>query len=446
MIILIVRRYYVCWFLGMLSLYSCSEPDLHEVPVEPAPAGACAESLAHGYCDQVSYVNGEKVEAFLHFTSAGSDCSLSIYDINGSVAFTVRSPRTPQAAIPPDASEKGFGYQLTVAFDLPPDLVSGVYTIEKKIPFIVRPSASVDVLVVYPSNTVNAYALTGGKSLYSPDRPPAVSFHRPMVIQDFSKYCLNWFTTLPHITFGYIADRDLDDYTEMSRGRVIVLIGHNEYWTRIARQNFDRFTDNGGNALVLSGNTMWWQVRYSEHQMICYKRWDDPMEDPLLKTILWNDPRLHYPIIFSIGADFDLGGYGLRNDSGWDGYKIVSAESPLLEGTNLKRGEILSCPTTEYDGAPIRHWSEDGYPELDLEAMGAVEGELIGFDHGYRFRETTGTFIVFRKTETSGVIINTGSTDWCSPRGMGGTGGEKIRMITRNALVRLLNGQPVFSR
>ena len=40
--------------------------------------------------------------------------------------------------------------------------------------------------------------------------------------------------------------------------------------------------------------------------------------------------------------------------------------------------------------------------------------ELIGFDRGYRVSETIGTFIGLQKTLTSGVIVNTSSTDWCS--------------------------------
>ncbi|MGC4020805.1 MAG: hypothetical protein QM734_02100 [Cyclobacteriaceae bacterium] len=60
---------------------------------------------------------------------------------------------------------------------------------------------------------------------------------------------------------------------------------------------------------------MWWQVRYDEQKdkMICYKDKDSDIEtDPLLKTIVWADSTLKYPIIKSIGADFIHGGYGTK--------------------------------------------------------------------------------------------------------------------------------------
>jgi hypothetical protein len=59
--------------------------------------------------------------------------------------------------------------------------------------------------------------------------------------------------------------------------------------------------------------------------------------------------------------------------------------------------------------------------------------------------ETAGTFIVMKRTSSSGIIINTASTDWCSRNGMGGESGDLIKKITFNAITKLLNGQPVFS-
>src|SRR5690606_5306227 len=147
----------------------------------------------------------------------------------------------------------------------------------------------VDALVVYPSNTANAYAESGGKSLYSREgRPGKVSFHRPIAVESLSAVCLKWFSTLPDFTVGFIADSDMDLYDNIVNAKVLVIAGHSEYWTREARLNFDRFVDEGGHALILSGNTMWWQVRYTEDRsgLICHKEDAlDPISDPLFKTI-----------------------------------------------------------------------------------------------------------------------------------------------------------------
>jgi hypothetical protein len=341
----------------------------------------------------------------------------------------------------------GYDYQATVELELP-QLKSGVYRIANKIPFIVKAKDSVDLLVIYPSNTVNAYCDSGGKSLYSlPVASTQVSFQRPMVLQHFSEYCLRWFETLPEVSIGYIADSDLEKFENL-KAKILVIVGHSEYWTRRARTHFDRFVGEGGHSIILSGNTMWWQVRYSDDGNIlyCYRDGDkDPEKDPALKTIEWNAPSLMYPLLPSIGADFAHGGFGVKEDTGWDGLRIISSESPLLKGTTLKKGDIISLPTTEYDGAPIKAFDKDGFPLVDHDAFPNSIIEIIAFDKGSRDGVTTSTFTVYRKAATSGTIINAGTTDWCGANGMGGKSGDQIKQITANAIRLLMASESVFT-
>jgi hypothetical protein len=375
-------------------------------------------------------------------------CRLSIFTLAGDSVYSVPSQLPAVPAIPKDASENGYGFPSAAEFTVP-ELKSGIYLLDKKIPFIIKTHDTVDLLIVYPSNTANAYAESGGKSLYSlQQRPPAVSFHRPIPLQDLSQVCLRWLPTLENFSMGYIADIDMDAAENVNHAKVIVIPGHSEYWTLEARKNFDNFVDAGGHALILSGNTMWWQVRYSDDQtqLICYKdSVNDPVSDRSRTTINWNERSLNYSILSSIGADFANGGYGLKADAGWNGYRITTPSSPLFEGLAVEQNQVISLPTLEYDGAPITGYDEDGYPVIDEEALNFHKIELLGFDKGYRVKETAGTFIVFRKTAHSGVIVNTSSCDWCSSNGMGGRSGNIIKKITYNAIEKLTSDAEIFS-
>lgn len=450
-----VRTVPVALIFALLVLFSsCSddlgdEPEPHKPdPHGPMPALHCGPNVIDGYTDKISYAPDEQVTAFLQSGSRVEACRLTIHHVNGKEAFSIAAALIVQKMNTDAPSANGFGYKPTVTFRLPDNIASGVYMIENKIPFIVRTSQPVDLMIVYASNTANAYATTGGKSLYTPppNKPSQVSFHRPIPLEAFSGYCLNWFEDLSGFTVGYVADSDLDYYDRISKAKILVIIGHNEYWTRAARLNFDRFVDDGGDALILSGNTMWWQVRYADdgRTLLCYKDVDDPEKNPLYKTATWDNPLLNYPIIASIGADFPRGGYGVRVDKGWNGYKIVNKDSPLFEGLNLNNGDIISCPTVEWDGAPISSFDVNGYPVIDNSVLNFHQVELLAYDIGFRVTDTYGTFIVFRRTPTSGIVINTASTDWCSSNGMGGTHGDKIKTITHNALTKLKNQEPVF--
>jgi hypothetical protein len=433
---------------GVLLLNACSDPEITVAPPKPpVPLQRCSGYIAEGYCNKTSFVTGEKIQLFINASSNIRLCSLSILNVDGQSVFSIPASLTQQEIKNQDPSTNGFGFNLTIEFTLP-DLNSGVYTIEGIIPFVIKPRSTVDLLVVYPSNTANAYSLNGGKNLYGPDHATTVSFLRPIEFESFSASSLKWFHQLQGVSVGFICDADLEDYNTMSKGKILAIIGHSEYWTRTGRNNFDQFVNSGNHALVLSGNTMWWQVRYSDDRtrMTCYKDWvTDPIANPLLKTVTWITPALEYPTATSIGQDFEKGGYGLKTDSGWDGFKIIVPESPLLEGLSLKRGDIISCPSIEYDGAPISSFDEDGYPSLDLAAVGAIKGEIIAFDKGFRSIETYGTFIVYQRSVLSGIIVNAGTTDWCSENGMNGTSSGQIKKITLNSITKLLNDQNVFS-
>jgi hypothetical protein len=444
--------------LCILFLQSCNEdkdpvidPPINPPPiVTPLPDKLCSGNFQTGYTDKVSYYPLEKVTAFLHGSANVDLCRLDVYDINHLLAFSIASPLTIQTVNQNDPAVNGYGYTPTVTFDIPANTQSGIYQIENKITLVVKTKNQVDLLIVYPSNTVNAYCTSGGKSLYTtPNRPTQVSFLRPMDgIQSFSSYGLTWFAGLTEQSVGYIADVDLDVYENITNAKILVIIGHNEYWTKGARLNFDSFVDSGKHALVLSGNTMWWQVRYSDdkNNLVCYKEAPDPIDSPLLKTINWNVPSLEYSILSSIGGDFSYGGYGLKTDQGWNGYKIINPASPLLEGLNLQKGDILSIPTSEYDGAPISSFDADGFPVLDVAMLDAEKAELVGFDKGFRGDNMTiGTFIVLKRSSSSGIIVNTSSTDWCSSNGMGGSSGDNIKKITYNAIVKLLAKKNIFS-
>lgn len=449
-----MRRQLLNQFFGVFSFMSVVGC-VSEVMDEPAPVIdepefpglLCQPFIQSGYTKRTSYYPGEKMQVFFNSKEVHDICRLTIYSVSGDSVYSTSSSLPAVTQIPKDASENGFGFPVAVELDAP-DLKSGIYLIEKLIPFIIKTHDPVDVMLVYASNTANAYATSGGKSLYTQkDRPASVSFERPIELQALSGVCLKWFDKLDDFSIGYVADMDLDDFSSFSSAKVLVIAGHSEYWTRQARHNFDRFVDFGGDALILSGNTMWWQVRYSEDRsrMICYKDGDiDPVIDPLFKTINWSDPVVDYPIWSSIGAHFPYGGYGLKSDAGWNGFKIAEPASPLFEGLNLKRGDIISLPSLEYDGAPVRGYDVEGYPLIDNSILNFERVELLAFDKGYRAGETNATFIVFRKNPTSGIVINTATTNWCSLNGMGGTSGDVIKAITRNALTKLVTDAPVF--
>lgn len=310
-------------------------------------------SIVDGYNERLSVRPGDSLTLYLNGREIEDDYQLRLFDLQSNEVAKFSINLKTQSSPGAKSWERGFNYSPTTRIKIP-QLKSGVYLWEGKIPLVIK-ATKPKVIVLYSSNTENAYCPAGGKSLYgfnSTDLKMAskVSFLRPIPLPKHSEEFLRWMSQQLMTDVGYITDVDMDDYNEIKNASLLVIPGHSEYWTLQARRNFDRFVAEGKDALILSGNTMWWQVRYEANntQLVCYRTAnEDPIKDPLLKTINWNELELKYPILQSIGVDFSLAGFGLKHpDKGWDGFKIVNEKSPLLIGSNLKSGDIIKLPVT----------------------------------------------------------------------------------------------------
>ena len=236
---------------------------------------SCKEKIEHGYSSSISFNPKDSVSVMLQPFEAAKNQSIKLFDINENVVDEVTSDLFMQDRFDTNNFWKnGYNYKETFKYGITDQLKSGIYYFENTSPFIVKRksfSEKKKILVIYPSNTDNTYNRSGGKSSYTIPKGDTLSFNRPVELQHYIKYFLKWIAN-QNFEVDYIADIDLDNYDNIKGYKTIIIPGHNEYWTRKARRNFDKYIDLGGNAVILSGNTMWWQVRYTEDfsKMICF--------------------------------------------------------------------------------------------------------------------------------------------------------------------------------
>ena len=435
-----------------------------------------------GYTDKFSYRAGETVTFFLNgeFFLNPSGSSLVLEDISGNPVLSISGfdniqPQTPGSTPWAD----GFGYQATNTWTVPPlsDLKSGYYLlngIDCKIPIIIKgdnTSGGADIVVVCHTNTEVAYSDYLNHSFYygSDGNEPVLSFDKPRQQHlsgtltgdsEVEAGFLKWIAGTSY-NINVISDNDLDEIgqglnPEIQYAKLLIIIGHNEYWTRQERLNFDQFVDYGNDAMILSGNTMGWQVRYNiddsdpnhiKHQIICYKHDNSPADpwcDPsVFKTLDWDDPSLKYSIYGSIGTDgsvlpnynpIRMGIYGTDPDcdyGGFNGQKIILHNSPLLISSQispaLNDGDLVQFANGEYDCTLISGLdaNNNNYPILDVSALGFYKAEMIAYDQSDKIQPDMpitmqyAPIIAFKKTCTSGRIVNVSSNFWCSDIGMG---------------------------
>ena len=432
-----------------------------------------------GYTNKKSYNPFDTSHVYISATGNYTAVTLYLYDDTNHKADSIVTNIQPQYILASNTApwQNGFQYSVSFNYIIKNTLPSGIYNWEKKIYFIVKSQyKNADITIVYPTNTEAAYDSAGGKCLYNTastahTKANILSFLRPLTNSEFTynrNYTdpfMQWMARTHAYNYQVICDLDLDDTTEFYQSKIVCIAGHSEYWTRDARLNFDNFINTGKDAVILSGNTMWWQVRYSadKSQMICYKSIADPISNPLLKTINWPDLSLNYSVLKSIGVDWKHGAYPpstLVSYHGMKGFKIVEPSSPLLAGTSLHLYDTLACPTAEYDGAVLRTVdAATGIPYIDTTLLGFCKMEMIGFDFGYLDQSSPpakgyGTFIAFKKNTTSGNVINVASSNWCARftpsvsiylGGFGAKDSLKIHQIIKNSFDLLLAHQNIFA-
>ncbi len=172
--------------------------------------------------------------------------------------------------------------------------------------FVVRrPGPAVRILLCYPFSTVAAYsgadrAVSGGgsNSLYDTEaggRLRRVSLDRPQVASqwgdDKEEQCIAYPFWMEQFIRDWAARNlgpdavdvctsfDLNgDPTLLHDGIALFLsVGHDEYWSTAMRKALQAFVAEGGNAAFFSANVAWWQVRFEDRVMVCYK---SAVEDP----------------------------------------------------------------------------------------------------------------------------------------------------------------------
>jgi hypothetical protein len=206
------------------------------------------------------------------------------------------------------------GWPVTDSIRVPATWVSGYYLAVLRlvtgragwIPFLVRAPASQRsaILVQAAVNTWQAYNRWGGISLYKDAAGTSckgvctrVSFNRPY--DPTTQILLSFELPLVHFLeqsgydVSYVTDADTDrDPGELLRHRLVVVAGHDEYWTKAMRDGFDHARELGTNLAFMGANTGFWQMRYADDRrtIVEYRLPRlDPEPDRALKTVRFRD-------------------------------------------------------------------------------------------------------------------------------------------------------------
>lgn len=117
--------------------------------------------------------------------------------------------------------------------------------------------------------------------------------------------------------YQMIADHDLHrDPEQLARHRVLIINGHNEYWSIPMYRGLERFLAGGGKVVVLSGNSLFWRVSFSDDGTVMECRKVDAPGDQLHPDQRGEAWHSH---------DHQRG--GLLRECGFPGWKLIGLET-----------------------------------------------------------------------------------------------------------------------
>jgi hypothetical protein len=443
-----------------------------------------------GYCDRLSYRPGETIS--FHVSTTAPQYSMEIARVGDRTEVVSTKSNIPGAhhPIPENASSHGCGWPVSHRLEIPSGWRPGYYNVRLRVAdgggkfvgrnrrtaevdlfFIVRPARpgkDTTILLQLCTNTYNAYNNWGGGSLYAYHGRANLQGHRVSFNRPLAGQFRNW--ELPFVawaerngyTLDYCANSDLEFLPELlAPYRLVLSVGHDEYWSAPMRDRLEAFIGRGGNVAFFSGNTCCWQVRSEEDGRALTSWKQNLVQDPLFPTndhrtlsTLWSHHLVGRPENSLTGVGFLHGGYHLSHGQFMDGKGAFMTHRPehwAFEGTGLARGaefgakhtivgyECDGCEFTMKDGLPSPT-HRDGTPESFVILATCPTrwhpDDALWYD---RFpRDPSGApaqgAAVMGLYERGGTVLTTGTTDWA--HGLRG-GDPAVERITKNILDRL---------
>jgi len=333
--------------------------------------------------------------------------------------------------------------------------------------FIVRDiQKAARVGIMHPLYTWQAYNMENGGSFYwgkdfemgkisiSLNRamPANSNYHTIKSVMPFISALEN-----AEIEFRSFCNHDLHHNPESIEDlELILLTGHDEYWSHSIRDSLEGFVKNGGHIASFAGNTGWWAIDVDGDNIYVDKSHQDDSSTFQGGTGQFKQPWINKPIQTLLGMSYQYAGYPAKRypfdihaserisqtayDSSGD-LVILEHEHPVFSGLNFEHGtrwgEEDGVLGIEVDGVllesdSVAHYRMEGVPmEIQVLAKSLVQcsGGMIdtdgNFSSGVSFQEV-GVACESTPFPGGGNVVNFGSIGYYNSVSGPDSIGEKI--------------------
>ena len=443
-------------------------------------AGDGADGEIAGYARAGSVAPGDPIELAVT-SSVASTASWVLYRLGWYGGASAREMArgagvsvSPQAPCTPAAGTGLVECAWPVALRIPTDPAwpSGAYLVrltradgrQRFVPVVLRANRGAAVRMIVPTATWQAYNTWGGASLYDVAAAYAsllagryhavlVSYDRPYVRDGGAGHLLRSDLALVRwleaqgIDVEYVTDEDVDrDPAVFSGAKVVVVSGHDEYWSGPTRDRVQAAVASGTSLLNMGANNGYWQIRYApaSHEpardrrvVVGYKEYALPASgwagDPVGAsspsiTMRYRDPQVGRPENALFGVMFA----GLFNEMAFPA--VVTAPAHwALAGTGLAAGDAIA----------YAHGTETD----DLVDNGATPAgvEVLATSTGLRQTGGVGSGAMVIRKQGSAWVFSSGGIGFANTLSDPDRADPRAQQIVTNVLSAMLAAPPPAS-
>jgi hypothetical protein len=251
----------------------------------------------------------------------------------------------------------------------------------------------------------------------------------------------------------YCTDFDLHDgFAPLAGHRLLVSVGHDEYWSTRTRDAVETFVSGGGNVAFFGANLCWWRIHVVDGgaAIVCHQGGPRGALDHW-----WPPTGAHRPEDAMTGVSYRHGGGWWDGPRRTRGYVVQRDTHWAFTGTGLVDGEAFGADTRpplvgyECDGAPLAEFephtgrarlahdaTRTGTPEsFELLAVAPLSSdwdELPAREHSGAgeglHAATMGCYT------RNGTVFTAATTDWAQALAQD----ARVARITQNVIERLL--------
>ncbi len=281
-------------------------------------------------------------------------------------------------------------------------LEAGIYTVNKKFPFVIKSGKPSDVTVVVPIVNKHFYTFSNGKRIFESDSS-FITKVRAIRLDDWTKGLSRFFSAVEKDhEVNYITDLDLEDKKLLEHTKVLFLYGRLTFWSPQMLANLEEYIGNGGKVFIASSDLFY--AKFCDDKVL------EQFKTAACNGVVQGEEKIQTWVRINEASDLELNKFRYQFHSDYGGKNIKKSKVEILKPKHPIFKEVAKDKIAESLDLGIRYL---GIPK-EISSINTEQISIIAQTMCKRDRnEYSSIGGVFEYKKDKGNVIVIGTSDLC---------------------------------